>query len=390
MKMKYVSFLIALTLLMACTEKELSPITGSTGKPGTVDNIEVKNIPGGAEIYYKIPASDALMAVKAIYTVNGKEREVVASSYENKLKIVGFNDTEKHTASIYVVSRSMELSDPVNVEFIPEKSGLALASESLGVVEDFGGVRFEWINKVKERLTAELFGPDPSGKMQLLKVVQSDLEKNVFPLRGFGHADSELKFAVIFRDNYGNSTDTLSFMRTPLREDKIDKQNMSILSLKGDNSWDYAGEGVPQYLLDNNLDTYAHSTITNDAVSVTIDFGREIKLSRLVLFQRSWRGYYVEGNIKELELFQCNHRPSVEGNWGEWEKICDFSVTKPSGSPVGTETAEDIAAAENGFDILMTEDVKTRYIRIRVTKSWGNTNYSYAAELDVYGVETTE
>lgn len=62
---------------------------------------------GGATISYKIPNSEDLLAVKCVYTLSdGKENEVMASYYENKLLLQGYNDTLEHTAVLYAVNRA--------------------------------------------------------------------------------------------------------------------------------------------------------------------------------------------------------------------------------------------------------------------------------------------
>lgn len=120
MKTKYYfSILTSVLLLCSCSEKTLEPITGSLGKPGVVTDVNVEPIAGGAVVSYRIPNSEDILAVKAVYTLtNGKETERVASFYENKIKIEGYNDTIPNKANIYVINRAQELSDPVEVTLL--------------------------------------------------------------------------------------------------------------------------------------------------------------------------------------------------------------------------------------------------------------------------------
>lgn len=87
MKTKYLSFILLLLAFSSCSEKELSPISGSLGKPGIVTDVTVEPLAGGATISYKIPNSEDLLAVKCVYTLSGdRENEVMVSYYETSMK----------------------------------------------------------------------------------------------------------------------------------------------------------------------------------------------------------------------------------------------------------------------------------------------------------------
>ena len=120
---KIVLFISVFVFLGSCTEKMLDPISLSTGKPAVVTDIQTKAIPGGVTITYKVPATEDLLAVKAVYTIsNGKTFETVASYYNNELKLEGFFDTDEHEAKLYSINRAQELSEPAVVKFTPLKN----------------------------------------------------------------------------------------------------------------------------------------------------------------------------------------------------------------------------------------------------------------------------
>lgn len=178
MKTKYLSFILLLLAFSSCSEKELSPISGSLGKPGIVTDVTVEPLAGGATISYKIPNSEDLLAVKCVYTLSGdRENEVMVSYYENKLLIQGYNDTLEHTATLYAVNRAQELSDPVEVKFYPKESPLSKAIKTATIKADFGGAGFSWRNSDKVPLNVELLGPDSVGQMSTLNILTSDIEK---------------------------------------------------------------------------------------------------------------------------------------------------------------------------------------------------------------------
>ena len=215
MKTKYLSFLLLLLVFSSCSEKELAPISGSLGKPGIVTDVTVEPSAGGATISYNIPNSEDLLAVKCIYTLSdGKENEVMASYYENKLLIQGYNDTLEHTAVLYAVNRAQELSDPVEVKFYPLESPLSKAIKTVRIKADFGGANFSWGNSDKVPLNIELLGPDSLGRMSTLNILTSYIDKNTYSVRGY--APELSKFSMILGDNFNNYSDTISAEVTPL------------------------------------------------------------------------------------------------------------------------------------------------------------------------------
>lgn len=88
----------------------------------------------------------------------------------------------------------------------------------------------------------------------------------------------------------------------------------------------------------------------------------------------------------EVYVFKRTGTPSQSGDWSEWEKVMDCLVVKPSGSPSGTVTDEDITAAEEGHEFafeLSQEPI--RYIRLKILSTWGGSAFTHPAEVDLYG-----
>lgn len=184
MNTRYLKFTLLLPFLFSCSEKEQLPISESLGKPGVVTNVVVEPTAGGAVVSYKIPNTEDLLAVKCLYTTtNGKEYEVTASYYEDKLAIQGYNDTSEHTATLYAVNRAQELSDPIEVKFTPLESALAKAIKSVAIEQDFGGARFSWRNPEKAPLNIEFLAPDSTGEMSTMNIMMSDIDENVYNIR---------------------------------------------------------------------------------------------------------------------------------------------------------------------------------------------------------------
>ena len=126
MNNKHLLCAVLLCIVFSCEEKKLEPITTSFGKPHQVTEVAVEPVPGGAIIYYRIPNVEDILGVKGVYTLTtGKTYEASSSFYENKLEILGFNDTLTHEVQLFTYNRAQELSDPVNVSFTPLESPLS-------------------------------------------------------------------------------------------------------------------------------------------------------------------------------------------------------------------------------------------------------------------------
>ena len=405
-------FYIAILFLVAisCSEKNLEPINEKTGKPDKVTNVNVTPISGGAYISYETPSQNDILGVKAIYTLkNGKEREVVSSFYKGNLEIKGYTDEDAHTVKLYSFNRALEFSDPVEVSFTPLKSALQKAIETFEFLSDFGGVGFRWKNEDKEVLDFEFLGENVNGDLQSMEIISSQIEDGNSTLRGYD--TNPYQFAAIIRDRYDNVSDTLyptNKVIVPLFEEQLKSSQIEILTnntlpaasalvypYENDVRWDISGwaTGSSAYsMFDGNINSWSHTyNATVPGAAFTIDLHNVLKLSRIHTVQRepSYTGrVYNQGNVETFEVWGAADLPTLNGKWAEagWIKIGDFRTPKPSGSPLGTLTDEDLSAALNGHDFTISIDSPAvRYIRLRVNKTFGNTSNCYFAEVSFFG-----
>lgn len=390
MKKTIISLIAFLFVLSACTEKELGPISKSLGKPSEVTEIQTKSIAGGVLINYRIPEDEDLLAVKGVYTLtNGKTHELVSSFYENNIKIEGYNDVQEHIAKLYSINRAGEMSEPVEVSFIPLESALSKAYNTMEIKQDFGGAQFSWLNPDKSILTFEFLAEDSQGALQTVKVISSQTDTANLSLRGFD--PKPIVFATLIRDRWDNVSDTifpLGKTITPLYEKKLDKTKWSLIQLGNDvASWD-SWEGEALGLIDDDVKTIGHSPTGALPASFTIDLGLTAKLSRLVMFQWDDDCEYAWGNPKSFEVYGCVNKPGIDGNWDDWTKIMHCTIIKPSGSPLGTNTDADIAALKAGHEFPVDVNAGVfRYIRIRILDTWGGSTFTHPAEVTIYGAE---
>ncbi len=387
--MKYSCLVMfGLLWLWGCTKKVNEPISKSLGKPMQVTEVKVENMAGGALISYRIPNQEDIISVKATYTLEtGKKMEAVASIYENKINISGFNDEKPHEVLLYTVNRAQETSEPVSCTVQPLESPLSLVSKTMFIQGDFGGARYSWSNNLKSPLTFEFFTLDSLGRMALVRIINSQLAEGAQSLRGYKPLPRP--FGVVVKDNFGNRSDTIfptGRLITPLYEEKLAKSRMRIMRLGNDQNFTNF-EGSDQKMIDDDRTSFGHSPSSSLPAPFTIDLGVVAKVSRLVIFQRLFsNSYYNWGNPKAFDLYVRTSAPSQSGDWQEWTKIMDTEIIKPSGGASGTVTDDDLRAAEAGHEFTFNlSQEPVRYIRIVVKSTWGSTTFTHPAEIDVFG-----
>lgn len=388
MKKLFLLIIVFAGAIQACTKKVNEPISPSTGKPGEVTEVTVKNMPGGATITYRIPNQAEVISVKAVYTLStGKQYEALSSMYDNSLTIMGFNDEQEHEVLLYTVNRAQEVSDPVKCTIKPMVSPLKLTAATVNIQEDFGGARFSWINELKSPLAFEMYTPDSLGRMTLVRVINSQVTEGSQALRGYPPVSRE--FGLVVKDNFGNRSDTIfppGRKLTPLFEERLPKAGMSVMKLANDQNFTN-WEGSEQKMIDDDLTSFGHSASSSLPAPFTLDLGVTAKVSRIVLFQRRFSdSYYNWGNPRTFEVYVKTTAPSQSGDWSEWTKVMETEIIKPSGANSSTVTDDDLRAAENGHEFTFDLSLQpVRYIRIIVHSTWGSTTFTHPAEVDVYG-----
>jgi hypothetical protein len=401
MKRIYFSLiLMALFLVYSCAEKELLPISASSGKPEKVTILNVEPTFGGAIITYRIPENEDILAVKAVYTLtSGRKMEATTSFYDNVLEIVGYNDVESHDVILYSINRAQEYSDPETVTIIPLESTLSKAAKSMVIVPDFGGVNFSWRNEDGKNLSLEFLAENENGDMQTVRVFTTALDSMSYTIRGY--ESKPTKFAVIISDNYGNETPVITPSETivPIYEQKFDKSIQKVRILSSDVSFSN-WEGRNEAIIDNDLSTFGHSpngpTGVITGAAFTLDLGKKAKVSRFIYYQRGDGGrYYRAGNARTFEVYTYIGNPvdtnEPNGDWSNWEKVMTCEVIKPSNSSGSTVTDEDQLAAANGHEFSIPFSIEPlRYLRFKVLTVWANwtdnSNYWHPAELTTFGI----
>lgn len=124
-----------------------------------------------------------------------------------------------------------------------------------------------------------------------------------------------------------------------------------------------------------------------------IDLGRAVAISKIRLWQRGsmteHQLLYANGNLKQFEIWGSVD-PAPDGSYTGWIKLQDGEIIKPSGKPVGENEDIDVQAAEAGHLFEFGEDSPSvRYLRIKVLKTWANTDYMFTSEMRLWEWGTT-
>jgi hypothetical protein len=165
----------------------------------------------------------------------------------------------------------------------------------------------------------------------------------------------------------------------PVFEKPLDKSKFVAMLLPGD--VDEGGYGwLLKYLWDENYNPPGFATRSTIPAPFTFDTGVSTKLSRFKMWQANDRLYQKE-SAKTFEVWGSNS-PNPNGSWDSWTKLLTCESIKPSGSPVGTNTAEDIAYAKAGEDFTFPATVaKYRYLRFKMLTNWGGGGFMTMEEL---------
>jgi hypothetical protein len=389
-----ITLLMIAALMQACKEEPIGQQPEDSVAPGEVTLRTTKSVPGGAVVYYQLPADEDLLYVKAVYTLqDGKERDVKASVYTDSLEILGFGDTESRTIQLIAVDRSRNESTPVPVPIQPGTPPVLAIGESLNLVADFGGMHAYWDNPLKAKISIPVLVKDHNGDYVPVETFYSEQVQGEGTVRGMDTIEVDVK--IYAQDRWGNQSSPKTYTLTPIYETLFDRLEFRIVSLSNDAtaySANYALEKMFNGDKNGEQSLATKGTSQGGAAwpqSVTIDLGIVGKLSRIRLYQRisTPPGYlFREGNLHQFELYGRDNAPSTNGDWSEWTLLAQCESIKPSGLPLGQTNDEDLAVGQNGEDFpIPVAAAPIRYLRIKVLKTWADGDNFQIGEIEVYG-----
>lgn len=399
---------VGVCLFTACSgDADVNYASGSKEAPERVTVREVKNQNGGAIIYYTLPDDPRLKYVKAVYEVKpGVESDARASYYVDSLVVEGMQYGGAHQVKLYSVGYGEVASDPVIVDIDAKTPVYQEICQTLEYDKTFSGVKVSFENTTKAKVSIGVLKKEESGKWTQLYMHYTAAPSGNFAIHGQDAIETEFGFYV--RDRWGNLSDTISFVTTPILEIECDKLLFKNAKLPTDEwechkwaseqrnaiecVWDGRTLGLPMY----------HSKSVTMPRHITIDLGKQYQFSRFVYYTRydntsAGVEAYVKGHVHLFELYGSN-QPNPNGEFDEtWTKVGTYETKKASGGgPNDPVTEDDRKAAIAGEEFEVPADALSyRYIRFRTLETWGvygswgeyeASSFIYIQELTFYGV----
>lgn len=383
MKIHYITLMLFAFLLHACTEDERGQYPIDNVAPGEVTSPSVENVPGGAIISYNIPNDEDLLYVKAIYTLdNGEVMEQKASSYASSLKIEGIGKSREVEVTLIAGDRSKNESKPIMVKAHPLDAPIYSILESVRANDDFGGIRLEWENPNEADVVISVATNDEQGEFVTVENFYTNSKRGKGNLRGY--ESEEREFGIYLRDRWGNMTDTIKNNFLPLFEEEV-KGTLARWNPTGIPYTNYQSYHI-ENMWDGNIATFFLQQTKAYPHSFSFDLGQTVKLSRIKQWQRQGANLiYTSQNVNRFELWGST-TPNVSDDFSGWTKIGDFEATKPSGRPMGENTAEDADFAVAGEDFNIDPNAPPiRYIRYVIKGTWSGDGNAAIGEIKFFG-----
>jgi len=390
-KIIYIALICAATAFFGCEKNNRMDFTDPNAPaPAPVTNVKVTANPGGAILTYKIPVDPNLSYVKAVYEIQpGVFREAKSSTYVDTLSLVGFGDTKSHEVKIYSVGKNEKESSPVSITVSPLTPPVKSIFGTIDLTSTFGGVNVVYANDSKANVSVQLL-VDSTGKKTWspLFTFYSAAAMGKFAVRGL--ASVEKNFAVVVRDRWNNTSDTLFRKLTPRFETQIAKTTWSILKLPGDLYTAVNATYPIEKLFDGKWGSLNDAFATPNGSALpqwfTIDLGRKVLMSRFKEHQAPTSHLYSGSAVKKFELWGSNN-PPADGSFTNWDLLGTFDSYKPSGTPIGTTTNED-----KNYGNFLGEDfefpsqpIAYRYIRFKSLETYSSTGQVVICEITLFG-----
>jgi hypothetical protein len=431
--------MIAAGLLCQCVSPEDWSDPKDNVPPGEVSNVLVEPTNGGARITYTLPGDDDLIGAKVEYSLvdDGKLMSRYASAGSDTIELEGYGDTLQHTATLYAVDKSGNLSTGKPLVIKPKTPPIELMRRTLKVMPAFGGVRLAWDNPTNKEMAISLYTPDSTGYMVLYDTYFSNDQTGTITFRPF--ESEEQQFRVELHDRWNNYAPLLDTTLTPLFEQSLPgrvNSSQYIWTQYGDADGTYWYRG--DFHNDIRVSTTVNRTfrlVHNGArvseggesywhpgdgytlrdylpelsgalpypLYFTIDMGRKAVYSRMNFLSRLREPNYSNALPCHFEIWATNNPKSISDigdgskaanlrywtSWTEvngtdewkndWVKIADCHLVLSSGASkytVGmTLSADDIDKYRNlGFDFDMDPTISEGYRYLRWVINETNTD----------------
>lgn len=377
-------------LVMSCEEDDNRgqfPVDGTP--PGKVMDIEVQNKKGHSVLTYTNPLDEDLLYVEAKYINSlGNEAIVRSSAFTNSMELQGFLRSAKVPVEMVAVDKSLNSSETTQVEIEPLDNSMFDVFASLTYEVDYGGIKLSWINEAEQDVVVEfLKSNSENGVYSNYENIYSKALSVETSVRGLEAVETD--FGIVVRDEFGQRTDTLKFTAAPLFEEIIDPVSFRELPHNTTfNTTSYNSGFASLFNGKSGLDSYSIFGSGIDKVYFTMDLGKKVDLSRIIIWSRN-DFIYKHSQPRHIVLLGTNDEVIANDPTSEtgWDTIGEWYDQKPSGNDANvTPTEEDIANFNGGMGFpLPIESGAYQYMRFVSLETWGKTDRMWLAELELWG-----
>lgn len=422
---------VFLLLLWNCSEvKDWQDPTDNVA-PGTVTNVKIENLNGGARITYSLPDDHDLLGVKAVYSFGSQDKEIreaFSSAFRDTIELEGYADTLDHTVNLFTIDKSRNESLPVQVKIKPLIPPVEVIKRSLEVNSTFGGLYARWNNLFETEIAVSLYVTDSIGDLVLQETYYTQAASGKYAFRGF--ESKEQDFRIELRDRWNNYSTPLDTVLTPLFEEQIVGRNDQVGNIwqrygwadqtclyRGDISYQRAGSAYAFEVIFDGIEfasnNWWHTNSPNLLVQFvpdwpnkeyfvlptyfTIDMGKMASYSRFRFWMRNRSPLFSAPIFDSFEVWGTNNPKSIseigdgskEANlkywtqWPEvggtdewkndWVKLADCILELPSGETDPNKlTSEDQEFIRAGFEFEIDpqySDTPFRYIRFVIRRN---------------------
>lgn len=398
--------------IFSCVDNEnINDPRGSKTAPNVPESVEVKDIPGGTVLKYKLNHSASnIRYVKAeVKDVEGNVKYFHSSIGVDSLLIEGLLSTGKYEVKLYSLNYSDTPSEATFVNVSPKPAAIEVASIS-EIRPSFSSVRVMYKNPTKEKLFVGL-AKKINGHWEQMGMPYAGLESGSVYITKQENEEGE--YGAYFYDKWGHRTEMKTATVTPMIEYVVEKKLMKTCEF-GTDAIGRPDGGKPSCLFDGIYDKGAVAALfwpwINTPSWVTLDLGKSYILSSFTLWNRLNNGFNY-GSPRIFEIWGSNN-PNMDevvlpiGQQQimdpSWFFIGRFETMKPSGhtslKPSG-ELQSDIDFANAGFHFMFSPDYTTdipgsqevRYVRFYVHTTWEAPLGSIrVAELSFWGLPVTK
>lgn len=397
-KVSVVFLLLALMFsmtFMACSEEDDFGIPKKDDiAPGLPTVKNVRNINGGAVVYFDAPTDRDLMCIVASYEINNKMYETKTSPHVDSLLVEGFGEIGEYQVYLEAYDLSNNKSSKVPVKINPLVSPVDVVYESLSIQSGFGGLELAWENKTEANLVLSVTVKDSLGDWQELESFYTSSEIGKGTIRGMD--TTEVVVRVQIKDRWNNYSEFNESTQNPIFEIMADKKLFEEEFIEGDTE-DWPDGSYPlKYLWDNIQDgsNCFHSTDQDGGAMekcITFDMGQVMKLSRFRMLHRYGANnvwLYTHNHVKRFSIYGSKVLTDdmrTSGTLDDWTPILENASTgKPSGE--GPATGEDYEYAKKGDEYGVDFSLESfRYIRIKFHENWSGGILVQIGEMDFYG-----